>query len=306
MEVIMKETALSKRKIIATLAVITGLFMIIAAPIIIQISLERVVGSLLQVIEERPAFSSGILLFSFAFPIYRGLIFIGGIILILIALPIYKGEEWTYPVGLLSAAFPSAGAMFIFLPYVSWVDGFPLPIIISLMGLVFFWSIILLRKADNWLRWGHFLSLTVTGMLTTHAFVIFIGNMRMLLTRPMKPLYDGLEWWILSLSAPIQFICVILFFLTIYLLAARKQAGWWSGIIAGTSVLVINIPTQIIRTTMTDSTSLDYLMGGVLAAGLLFVLLYPKFKAALIDHGPLETPTTIEPLKEEKISALSA
>jgi hypothetical protein len=299
----MKETPKSTLKIIAILAVVVGLFMVAVAPFIIQISLERVVGELLMVIEERPAFSSGIMLFSFAFPFYRGLIFIGGIILILLSVPIMKGEEWAFPLGLLAAAFPSAGAMFMFLPYVSWVDGFPLPLLISFVGLAFFWSIIFLRRVNKWLKWGQFLSLTLAGMLTTHAFTISIGNMRMLLTRPMKPLYDGLEWWVLSWSAPVQFLCVILFFITIYLLAARKFSGWWLGIIAASSVLVIDIPTQVIRTVLTDSTSLDYLMGAGLAAGFLFSLLFPKFKAVLIDQES-QVVEQIEPGQVKEIQAL--
>jgi len=51
---------------------------------------------------------------------------------------------------------------------------------------------------DKWLKWGHFLALTFTGMLTTHTFTIGIGNLRMLLTRPEKPLYAGLDWWALG------------------------------------------------------------------------------------------------------------
>ena len=280
----MKETPPNTRRIMAILAVMVGLFMIAVAPFIIQISLDRVTAALLEVSVERPAFSSGILLFSFAYPFYRALIFIGGIILLLLSGPIVKGEEWAYPTGLLAAAFPSAGGMFMFLPYVSWVDGFPLPMIISFVGLAFFWSFIFLRKVDKWLKWGHFLTLTFAGMLTTHAFTIGIGNLRMLLTRPNKPLYDGMEWWVLSWSAPIQWICVILLFVGIYLLASRKVAGWWLMLIAAVSILAIDVPTQIIRTTMSESTSWDYLYGSLLSIGLLFGLLFPKFKAALIGQ----------------------
>ena len=39
---------------------------------------------------------------------------------------------------------------------------------------------------------------------------------------------------------------------------------------------------QIIRLTMTDSTSWDYSYGLPVIIGLLFVLLFPKFKAALV------------------------
>jgi len=275
--------------ILAILAFVVGLFMITVAPVLIQTSMERVIGALVEVSKEKPAYSSGILLFSFAYPLYRGLIFIGGIMLMLFAVPISRGESWTFPPALLAAAFPSAGGMFMFLPYVSFVDGFPIPMIISFVGLAFFWSFILLRNVDRWLKWSQFFALTMSGMLTTHAFVVGIGNMRMLLTRPLKPLYSGLEWWILSWSNPVQWLCVILFFVAIYMLAAKKKAGWWLAVIAGTSLLVIDAPTQVIRTMLTDSTSLDYLYGSLLCIALLLVLLYPKSRAALVGEAMAET-----------------
>lgn len=298
----MKETPKNSRRIMAILAVIVGLFMVAGAPFIIQVSMERVVAALIEVAKDRPAFSSGIMLFSFLYPFYRGLIFIGGIILVLISVQIYKGEEWAFPVGLLASAFPSAGGMFMFLPYVSWVDGFPLPMIISFVGLAFFWSIIFLRKVDKWQKLAHFLVLTFAGMLTTHAFTIGVGNFRMLLTRPNKPLYDGMEWWVLSWSAPVQWICVVLLFVGLYLMAARKQAGWWFILISAVSILTIDIPTQIIRSTMSESTSLDYLYGALLSAGLLFGLLFPKFKAALFGQVALSQP---EQLPEVDSASLS-
>jgi hypothetical protein len=97
-------------------------------------------------------------------------------------------------------------------------------------------------------------------------------------------------------------LCAILFFITIYLLAARKFSGWWLGIIAASSILVIDIPTQIIRTVLTDSSSLDYLMGAGLAAGLLFSLLFPKFKAVLIDQES-QVVEQIEPGQVKEIQA---
>jgi hypothetical protein len=75
------------------LAVVVGLFMIAVAPFLIQTSLERVLTELQIVSAQKPAYSSGLLLFSYVFPFYRGLIFIGGIALILLARPIYRGEE---------------------------------------------------------------------------------------------------------------------------------------------------------------------------------------------------------------------
>jgi len=280
----MKETPQTKRLFLAILAVIVGLFMITVAPFLIQTSLERVLMELQIVSAQKPAYSSGLLLFSYAFPFYRGLIFMGGIALLLLASPLYRGEEWTYPFALLASAFPSAGGMFMFMPYVSFVDGFPVPMIVSMVGLAFFWSLILLRNVDKWIKWGQFLALTFAGMLSTHAFITGIGNLRTLLTRPDKPFYDGLGWWVLSWSQPIQWFCVILLFIAIYLIAARKISGWWLALISVTSLMAIDVPMQIIRLTLTDSTSWDYSYGLPMIIGLFFVLLHPKFKAALIHE----------------------
>lgn len=88
----MNDTSHSNRLILSILAVIIGLFMITIAPFLIQTSLERVISALRIVSAEKPAYASGIPLFSYAFPLYRGLIFIGGIVLLLLARPIYQGE----------------------------------------------------------------------------------------------------------------------------------------------------------------------------------------------------------------------
>lgn len=278
----MNDTSHSNRLILSILAVIVGLFMITIAPFLIQTSLERVISALRIVSAEKPAYASGIPLFSYAFPLYRGLIFIGGIALLLLARPIYRGEEWTYPVALLASAFPSAGGMFMFMPYVSFVDGFPVPIAVSIAGLIFFWSFILLRNVDKWVKWGQFLALTFAGMLTTHAFIVGIGNLRTLMTRPDKPMYSGLGTWVLAWSQPIQWICVILLFIAIYQIAARKYSGWWLALVSVTSLTAIDVPMQIIRLTMTDSTALDYTYGMPVMLGMFIVLLMPQFKNALI------------------------
>jgi len=280
----MQNTPRSIRLALAILAVVVGLFMIAVAPFLIQTSLERVISALIVVSAERPAYASGIPLFSYAFPLYRGLIFIGGIALLWLAGPIYRGKEWSYPAALLAAAFPSAGGMFMMMPYVSFVDGFPLPVAVSMVGLIFFWSMILLRSVDKWVKWGQLLALPFAGMLTTHAFIVGTGNLRTLLTRPEKPLYDGLGTWVLAWSQPIQWICVILLFIAIYQLAARRPVGWWLALIAVTSLTAIDLPMQIIRLTLTDSTAWDYSYGLPMIVGLFFVLLYPKFKAALVQQ----------------------
>lgn len=277
----------SPRKIrlfLAILAVVVGVFMVAIAPFLIQTSLDRIMQALVKVAAQKPAYASGIALFSILFPLYRGIIFISGITLIVIAHSIYKGKEWTFPLGLLASAFPASGGMFMMLPYVSFLDGLPLPMLVSLTGLLFFFCFILLRRMDGMQKLSQFLTLTFCGIMTAHAFVISVGGMRQTLTRPEKPLYSGLEGWVLAWSSPVQFISVILLFIAIYKIAARRKEGWWMAVIAAVSLVAMNIPTQIIRTTMTDATSVDYLIGAALSLVLLVILLIPKFKKALFEE----------------------
>ena len=280
----MSQTSSKTRLFLAILAVVVGVFMVGVAPFLIQTSLDRVMTALVKVSAQKPAYASGILLFSVLYPLYRAIIFIAGITLIVIARSIREGKEWTFPVGLLASAFPASGGMFMMLPYVSFVPGLPLPMLVSLTGLLFFLCLILLRKVNTQKKIAQLLTLTFCGIMTAHAFVIAVGGMRQTLTRLEKPLYSGIEGWVLAWSSPVQFICVILLFIAIYKIAARKMEGWWMALVAAVSLVVMNIPTQIIRTLRTDATSIDYLIGALLSTALLVILLLPKIKHALFEE----------------------
>lgn len=280
----MAQTSSKTRLFLAILAVAVGMFMVGVAPFLIQTSLDRVMTALVKVSAQKPAYASGILLFSVLYPLYRAIIFIAGITLIVIARSIREGKDWTFPVGLLASAFPASGGMFMMLPYVSFVPGLPLPMLVSLTGLLFFLCLILLRKVNTQKKIAQLLTLTFCGIMTAHAFVIAVGGMRQTLTRLEKPLYSGIEGWVLAWSSPVQFICVILLFIAIYKIAARKMEGWWMALVAAVSLVVMNIPTQIIRTLRTDATSIDYLIGALLSTALLVILLLPKIKRALFEE----------------------
>ncbi len=276
----MKDISAASRLVLTILAVIIGLFLIIVAPVIVQRSLDPVLDELMVVVQERPQFLSGITLFTFFYPLWRALGFIGGIALLVSAPAIYKGEEWTLPVALTAYAMPSIGGMFMFLPFVSWVeDAFPLPMVISWVGLIGFWATLLLRKGDRLQKLADWLVFTFIGMLATHSFVLGVGAARQLMTRPGKPLYEGLEWWILTMIGDIDWIGAAMLIISIPLLAMRKRAGWYLALIAAIATLAIDAPTQIIR-----ASTLDYLYGSLLAAALIVWLLIPAFKKRLLGE----------------------
>ena len=237
----MQETSQRNRTIMSIIAILVGLFMISIIPFIVQTSLERVLHGLDEHVKAgNPTFSSGLPLFDLFYPVWRAIIFVAGIALIVISQEIRKGSEWTYPLAMALFALPAIGGMFMFLPYVSWVDGFPLPMVISMIGLAGYFSFIFLRNAPIVQKFVRFGALTFIGMLTTHAFTIGIGAQRTMMTRPGHPFYPDFSWWLFNWVGEVNWVAVIPLFLSIPLLAVGKRKGWWLAVIAAVAILAID------------------------------------------------------------------
>jgi hypothetical protein len=274
----MKETPSSNRLAMSIIAIVIGLLMIALIPFLVQTSLERVLIHLTAHIEAgNPAFSSGLQLFDFFYPVWRAIIYVAGIALIVISQQIRRGEEWTFPLAMSLFALPSIGGMFMFLPYISFVGGFPLPMTISWIGLAGYISFIFLREEDIKSKWVRFATLLFIGMLSTHAFVIGIGAQRTLWTRPGHPMYPDFTWWLFGWAGEANWIGVILLYLSIPLLAVGRRKGWWLATIATVAILAIDVFTQIFRTK-----TLDYLYGSILAIAVLIFTQVPAFKKRLL------------------------
>lgn len=276
----MPEISEKNRNIMSWIAIVIGLLMAAVVPFIVQTSLERVLVGLMAHVEAgNPTFASGIPLFDLFYPVWRAVIFVAGVALIVISQEIKKGEAWTYPLSLALFALPAIGGMFMFLPYVSWVDGFPLPMIISLIGLAGFWSFILLPEGERVEKLARFGALTFIGMLTTHAFTIGVGAQRTMMTRPGHPLYQDFTWWLFNWVGEVNWVAAVLLFLAIPLLAVGRRRGWWLAVIGTIAILAIDIPTQFFRTK-----TLDYLYGALLGAGVLVFTIVPYFRQRLLNE----------------------
>ncbi len=275
----MQETSQKNRTVMSIIAIVIGLMMAYLIPFLTQTSLERVLIHLTAHIEAgNPAFTSGLALFDFFYPVWRALIFVAGAALLVISQEIRKGTEWTYPVAITLFAIPSIGGFFMFLPYVSWVPGFPLPMAISFIGLFGYISFILLRQAEKVVKWTRLGVLFFLGMLSTHAFTIGVGAQRTMWTRPGHPLYQDFSWWLFDWAGTVNWVAVLLLFAAIPLLAVGKRKGWWLAVTGSIAILMINVPTQLIRTK-----TLDYFYGAILAIGVLVFTLIPYFKKHLLE-----------------------
>ena len=276
----MKNTPQKNRNVMSLIAVVIGLLMTYLIPFLVQTSLERVLVNLMAHIEQgHPAFTSGLKLFDFFYPVWRALIFTAGAALLVTSGEIRRGTPWSFPLAVALFALPSIGGMFMFLPYVSFVDGFPLPVAISLIGLTGYFSFLFLRKEEISSKLTRFGALTFLGMSATHAFTIGVGAQRTMWTRPGHPLYPDFTWWLFNWVGEVNWIAVILIYLAIPLLAVGKKKGWWFAVTGAVAVLMINIPTQFFRTK-----TLDYLYGALLAAGILIFTLVPYFKRRLLKE----------------------
>lgn len=276
----MKDTSQANRNFMSVIAVVIGLTMAYLIPFLVQTSLERVLVHLSAHVKAgNPTFSSGLPMFDLFYSAWRALIFAGGAGLIVISQEIRKGSEWTFPLALSLFALPSIGGFFMFLPYVSWVPGFPLPMVIAFIGLSGYWAFIFLHHGTKAQKWVRFAALTFIGMLTTHAFTIGIGAQRTMATRPGYPMYPDFTWWLFRWAGEVNWVAVIFLFMSIPLLAMGKRRGWWMAVISSIAILMINVPTQFIRTK-----TLDYFYGALLAIGVLVFTLIPYFKKQLLEE----------------------
>ena len=281
----MQQTSQRNRTVMSVLAIVLGLILAYIVPFMVQTSLERVLFYLDAHIQDGfPAFSSGMPLFDGFYTVWRAIIFAAGAALIIISQEIRKGTEWTYPLALTLFALPSIGGFFMFLPYVSWVPGFPLPMIIAFFGLSGYWAFILLRKGELSYKWTQVGALTFIGMLITHAFTIGIGAQRTMATRPGFPFYpEDWTWWLFRWAGEVNWVAVIFLFISIPFIAMGKRKGWWLAVIPSITILMINVPTQFFR-----YKTLDYFYGSILAVGVLIFTMVPYFKKRLITEGAAE------------------
>ena len=117
-------------------------------------------------------------------------------------------------------------------------------------------------------------------MLSTHAFTIGIGAQRTMATRPGYPFYQDFTWWLFNWAGEVNWVAVILLFISIPLLAVGKKKGWWLAVIGTVAIITIDAPTQIFRTK-----TLDYLYGTLLSIGVLIFTLVPYFKKHLLEES---------------------
>ncbi len=272
----MRDMPQKNRTIMAMSLFAAGLFLVGAAPFLVQSTLQPTLEAMVKEAASNPQHASGPNLLAIAFPFWRALIFVTGATSVAVVYPLWRGRDWSWPVALACLAIPAIGGMFMTLPFVAQVGGrFPPSMITALVGLLAYVGILLLRT-DRGKKGIDLLVFILVGVVTMLGFVLALGGLGQFMARPGRPLFTEAKIVALSLSGPVSGIGMALIFAAIPLLAVRKPVGWWLGVIGGASLFAANLPTFVI------SRSGYYLLGS--AAGLLLTvtLLVPDVKCHLV------------------------
>lgn len=266
------------RLTMAIIVVVYGAFVALAGPFLIQATLDALMEKVASLIPTQPEFTLTGVLLPIMFIVMRGIEVVAGITLILLARPLYRDESWAWPLALSCISLPTIFGIFTSLPFLVQF-GKPAPAaLILILGLISFWTVLLLKKGGRLEKLARFLTFTMLGIVPAHIIVLVNHGVKGLIDRPDKPMFTDPMITIYGFEAPLNFIAFTMCVIAIPLLAARNPKGWWLGLIAGITVIYANYPTHFIR--MQTS---DFIVAGTLGLLLTIFLLIPAFKKSLLS-----------------------
>jgi len=220
-------------------------------------------------------------LVSFFYPMWMALSMFGGVIFLVVAKAFKQGQIWSKGVSLLAFALPSIAGAYMLIPWINFVgfgSGFPLPLVIMMIGLIPYFTILLAEEVDGLTKLVYFLTFMALGIAGAHSFTNGHASFRLQWMLPARPLWPE-GTWVLWLSTQFMWLGTISLILAIYFLGIRKQSGWYLAMIGGITVTIANIWTHLVR-----GTTSDYLVGASLGLLVVIFMLVPFFSKRLIDE----------------------
>jgi hypothetical protein len=263
------------------LVVATGLFLIVVAPFLIEWTLIPIFAGQAERIKTQPSLWSASVMISYFYPFWRVALITVGIILILTGYAFLRGERWAWPVALSALSVPCIAGAHMIIPWFNFVGvQIPPAVFILIVGLVAYLALLVIPKGDKMQRTINLVVFFLLGLTAAESFVNGFATTRMLLARPGAPMFQGVQWSILTVGGPADWVVTVAAFLAIPLLAARRRLGWYLGLGAGGLAVIANFPTHYIR-----AVTFDYLYNGVLGLALVIVLLIPTVRVRLLDEA---------------------
>ncbi len=271
----------TKSRLYLTILMATfGLFMVVAAPFLIQGSLDAILTRVVPKIPTDPALTMTAVVLPTFFILMRGVDFVAGVVLMVTAYFFYNGEKWAWPVALVASGIPTIFGVLHNLPHVVQYSRPPAAILILIFGLITYLTILLVKPGTKVQKRARFFVFTLLGVTAGHINVLVMHSLKCIITRPEAPYFSDIMNTVYTFEGPINFVAFIFCVLAIPMLASKnmKQAGWLLALIAGLSVTLANFPTHFIR--MQTS---DFFVAGSLGLGLTICCLIPSFRKALTE-----------------------
>jgi hypothetical protein len=254
--------------------------MIVVAPFLIEWTLMPIFAGQVERIKTQPALWSAPVMVSYFYPFWRVALITVGIVLLMTGYAFLRGEKWAWPVALSALSVPCIAGGHMIVPWFNFVArGIPPAMFILLVGLLAYLALLLIPKVDRMQKVTNLVVFFLLGLTAAESFVNGFATTRMLLARPGAPMFQGVEWSILTVGGPLDWVVAVAAFLAIPLLAARKRLGWYVGLGAGLLAVIANFPTHYVR-----GVTLDYLYNGILGLALVIVLLIPAFRVRLVGE----------------------
>ena len=281
------------RSTVTVVLVIFALLAIFVTPIITKQILPDIIDNQIakfekmsassdpEMVKKAPLIEDTPYLVSFFYPMWMALTMFGGVIFLVIAKPFQQGQNWSKGVSLLAFAMPSMAGAYMLIPWINFVgfgSGFPLPVVIMLIGLIPYFTILLAEQVDGQTKLVYFLTFMALGVAGAHSFTNGHASFRLQWMHPARPLWPE-GTWVLWLSTQFMWLGSIFLILSIYYLGIRKLSGWYLAMIGGITITIANTWTHLVR-----GTTSDYLVGASLGLLVIIFMLVPFFSKRLIDE----------------------
>ncbi|MBC8331689.1 MAG: hypothetical protein H8E28_06885 [Anaerolineae bacterium] len=289
------ETTQKGRLVMAIVAVIVGLFMLVASPFISMQALTPALHNLVEVHQvQQPdgVWDTPVKILTATFHVWIALFVFGGATLIIIAKDIYADKKWARPLALTMLALPSMGGMTMVIPWMVlvWSDalgnkvssGMPAAMPIMLIGLVGYFIVLLTEKSDAKTKIAQTITFGALGVVGGMVFMNAQHGVRHFLTK--GPFYAASESNPeLFLGGFVMYAAVALFFVAIYLMAARKESGWYFAMITGLVTFMAAFLAFVDRYNVPSGQ--EWLRGAMLSAVFIAIIALPWFKKRIYGEA---------------------
>jgi hypothetical protein len=284
----MQETSSKNHLILAAIALLMGLFLVLIAPGWFDATQDTLI---LQQSKQGENLHSGPLSRLYLGSLYSGIEMLVGLALIMVAFPLYKREKWTWPILMLLLAIPAVANVYIGLGWIENIKRFPPVYYTFILSLALFWVALFLYESDRKTKNAMFWVYTLLGMIAAQGFALFPHALRVILRDPAQALLEP-SVAVLRRSGPLMFLAFLLPLIAIWLLANRRESGWWWAILSGLIVAAGAFPVHYLRPSpsLVPADTLEasiftsaYFLAGAMGVVLVILLLLPYFKSRLFD-----------------------